>query len=206
VKKSGTTVAVRKGIPHIHVYLPPLVSVEAIGVCIPMVMVKYCLQMFINLQTEPGVMPELLSFRRKSILAGGLNAKNLFWNSIISNNSGMKLFNLQHINVFSNFSTTISSHYSPTGNGDVLDIAVYKNFRLSEVIVSEILDSDHLSVIFHLLGHIRSRKLSNPVDKFTDWERFQSLASEFISPKIQINSEGEADKSDRHFTASIASA
>jgi hypothetical protein len=34
-KKSGTAVAVRKGIPHNHVELPPLVSIEATGVCIP---------------------------------------------------------------------------------------------------------------------------------------------------------------------------
>ncbi|PNF36286.1 hypothetical protein B7P43_G05854 [Cryptotermes secundus] len=34
-RKGGTAVAVRKGIPHIHVDLPPLVSVEATGVCIP---------------------------------------------------------------------------------------------------------------------------------------------------------------------------
>jgi hypothetical protein len=34
-RKGGTAIAVRKGIPHNHVDLPPLVSVEATGVCIP---------------------------------------------------------------------------------------------------------------------------------------------------------------------------
>jgi hypothetical protein len=33
-RKVGAAVAVRKGIPHSHVDLPPLVSVEATGVCI----------------------------------------------------------------------------------------------------------------------------------------------------------------------------
>jgi hypothetical protein len=33
--KGGTAVAVRKGIPHNHVDLPPLISIEATGVCIP---------------------------------------------------------------------------------------------------------------------------------------------------------------------------
>jgi hypothetical protein len=33
-RKDGTAVAVRKGIPHSHVE-PPLVSVEATGVCVP---------------------------------------------------------------------------------------------------------------------------------------------------------------------------
>jgi hypothetical protein len=88
----------------------------------------------------------------------------------------------------------------------VLDIVVHKDFRLSEVIVSDILESDHLPIIFHLLDRIRSINISAPVEKFTDWDRFQRLASEFISPKIQINSEQEADKAARDFTASIASA
>jgi hypothetical protein len=34
-RKGGSVVAVRKGIPHNHVDLPPIVSVEATGVCIP---------------------------------------------------------------------------------------------------------------------------------------------------------------------------
>jgi hypothetical protein len=33
-RRTGTAVAVRKGIPHKHVDIPPLTSVEAIGVCI----------------------------------------------------------------------------------------------------------------------------------------------------------------------------
>jgi hypothetical protein len=33
--KGGTAVAVRKGIPHNHVDLPPLISIDATGVCIP---------------------------------------------------------------------------------------------------------------------------------------------------------------------------
>jgi hypothetical protein len=60
-------------------------------------------------------------------------------------------------------------------------------------------------IVFHLLDHIRTVNLSDPVEKFTDWKRFQSLASELISPRIQINSEEEADKAACNFTASIGS-
>jgi hypothetical protein len=147
---------------------------------------------------------ELLSFRYNSILAGDLNAKHPFWNSVVSNSSGSKLLNLLHINEFEISAPQCLTYYSPTGNGNVLDIVVHKNVRLSEVIVSDILNSDHLPTIFHLLDHIRSRTLFDQVDKFTDWERFQHLASELISPKIQINSEEKADKAARNFTASIA--
>jgi hypothetical protein len=34
-KKGGTAAAVRIGIPHNHVHLPPFASIEATGVCIP---------------------------------------------------------------------------------------------------------------------------------------------------------------------------
>jgi hypothetical protein len=96
------------------------------------------------------------------------------------------------------------THYSPAANGDVLDYIVQKNIQLSEVIVSDIQDSDYLPIIFHLLDHIRSRNLLDPVDKFTDWEQFQILASQLISHRIQINSGEKADKLAPKFTASIA--
>jgi hypothetical protein len=46
---------------------------------------------------------ELLGFRKKSILAGDVNAKHPVWNSKISNPSGLKLLELY---VSSNFSFT----------------------------------------------------------------------------------------------------
>jgi hypothetical protein len=130
---------------------------------------------------------ELLSFRRKSPLAGDLNAKHPFWNSTVSKPSGMKLLNLLHINEFEISASQCPTHYSLVGNGYVLGIVEQKNVRLSEVIVCDILDSGHLPIVFHLLDHVRTRNLWDLVDKFTDWGQFQSLASELISPRIQIN-------------------
>jgi hypothetical protein len=87
------------------------------------------------------------------------------------------------------------------GNGDVLDIVVHKNIRLSNVIVSDILDSDHLPIIFHIWITLEL-KTSQRHDKFTtDCERFQSLASHLISPRIEIKSGVEADKAAHAFTA-----
>jgi hypothetical protein len=34
-----------------------------------------------------------------------------------------------------------------------------KNIRVSVVILSDILDSDHLSVVFHILDHVKNRNL-----------------------------------------------
>jgi hypothetical protein len=98
------------------------------------------------------------------------------------------------------------TYYSPAGNGDVLDIVFHQNVRLSKVTVSDVLASDHLSIVFPILDNVTTRNLSDHVEKFTDWDRFQSLAFDLVSHRIQINSEAEADKAARDFTASIASA
>jgi hypothetical protein len=50
------------------------------------------------------------------------------------------------------------------------------------------------------------RKALDPVEKLTDWELFQSLASGLVSPNIQIHSSNEADKAACDSAASVASA
>jgi hypothetical protein len=81
-----------------------------------------------------------------------------------------------------------------------------KNIRVSDVIVSDILDSDHLPIIFHILDYVKIRNLSDHIEEFTDWDRFQSLPSELTSQKIEIISGVEADKAARNYKTSIASA
>jgi endonuclease/exonuclease/phosphatase family metal-dependent hydrolase len=90
---------------------------------------------------------ELLDFKRKPILVGDLNAKHPFWNSSVSNPSGEELLELFHKSEFEISTPQCPTHYSPAGNGDIRDIVVHQNFRMSDVTVSDILDSDHLPVI-----------------------------------------------------------
>jgi hypothetical protein len=137
---------VRKDIPHNHVDLPPLISIEISGACIQISNSKVLL---VAVYKSPGYacnetrhLFELLSLKRKSLLAD-LNAKYPFWNTIISNISGAKLLNLLHTNEFGGPAPQCPTHYSRVGNGDVLDTVVHKNVQLSEVTVSDILDSDH---------------------------------------------------------------
>jgi hypothetical protein len=114
-------------------------------------------------------------------LAGDLNAKHLFSNSAVSNPSGEKLFQLFDINEFKITVQQCPPHYSPAGNGDMLDIVVHKNIRLSHVTVSDdILDSGHLPIVFHILHHVKTKKLQEQLTKFTDWKWFRSLASNLI--------------------------
>jgi hypothetical protein len=100
-RKGETAVAVRKGIPENHVDLPPLVSVEATGVYIPIGNSQVFLA---AVYKSPGRawsdadITELLCSKPKSILAGDLNAKNPFWNSTVSNPSGDKQLHLFDVN------------------------------------------------------------------------------------------------------------
>jgi hypothetical protein len=116
-----------------------------------------------------------LNFRHKCVLAVDLNAKHPSWNSAVSNASGQKMLQL-----FDRSDSEISApqcptHYSPVGIGNVLDIVVHKNISLSGIIFSDILDSDHLPIIFHILDHIRTKQISEPPKKCTGWELFQIL-------------------------------
>jgi hypothetical protein len=135
-------------------------------------------------------------------LTGDLNAKHPFWNSAVSHPLYEKLVALFDLSEFEISSRQCPTLYSPTGNGEVPDTVVHQNIIVSDVISSDILDSDHLPIIFHILDHAKFRNLLEPIEKFTDWDRFQSLASELIPPRIEIN----AGKAARDFTASIASA
>jgi hypothetical protein len=96
-------------------------------------------------------------------LASNLNAKHPFRNSAVSNPSGEKLAALFDLKEFEISEPQCPTHYSPAGNGDVLDIVVRRNIRVSDVTVSDILDPDHLLIVFHILVHVKIRHLSEPV-------------------------------------------
>jgi hypothetical protein len=189
-RKGGTALAVRKGIPHNQLFLPHLVSVEATGVCIPLGKSDV---LFAAVYISPGRawnyadITELLSFKQKSILAGDLNAKHPFWNSAVSNPSGEKLMDLFELNESEISAPKCPTRYSHAENGDVLDTVVHQNVRVSDVIDSNILTSGLLPIVFHILDHVNIRNISEPTEKFTDWNRFQSLDSELIQHKFEIN-------------------
>jgi hypothetical protein len=138
-------------------------------------------------------------------LAGDLNAKHPFWSSAVSNPLGEKLMSLFDLNEFEISAPQCPTHYSPLGNGDVLDIVVHQYIRVSDVIVSDILDSGHLPIVFHILIMSILETFQNLLTNSV-WDWFQRLAAELISPTIKINLGIEADKAASDFTASVASA
>jgi len=121
-----------------------------------------------------------------------LNAKNPVWDTQISKPSGEKLLTLHINNDFQISAPQSPTHCTPHGNGDVLDIVIHQNVRLSDVTVSDVLNSDHLPVFFNILDYVRAREISARVETHTHWKRFRSLTSDLIQPLLQIDTvEGE---------------
>jgi hypothetical protein len=87
-RKGGTAITVRKGIPHSHIDLSPLVSLEATGVCIP---VRNDVVLLAAVYKSPGRpwsdadIIELLDIKSKTVLAGDLNTKHQCGNGAVSN-------------------------------------------------------------------------------------------------------------------------
>jgi hypothetical protein len=91
----------QESIPHNRVDLPPLVSLDATGACIPIGNSEILLAAVYNSpwrNRSDADITEPFSFRNKCILAGDLNAKHPFWNSAVSNSSDEKLLQMFDIN------------------------------------------------------------------------------------------------------------
>jgi hypothetical protein len=83
-QKGGTAIAIKKGIPHTRIDLPPFLSEEATGVCIPIGNIDICrIAVYKSLQRlwSDTDITELLGLRNKSILEGDLNKVHPVWNS-----------------------------------------------------------------------------------------------------------------------------
>jgi hypothetical protein len=115
-REGGTAVAVRKGIPHKHEDQFPLASLETTGACIQIGNNEVLLA---SVYQSPGHswnyadVTELLSFRHKLLLAGNMNGKYPFWNSVVYNHSGAELVNVLQINEFEISAPQCPTHYSP---------------------------------------------------------------------------------------------
>jgi hypothetical protein len=192
----GSAVAVKKGIPHTYVDLLPLLQLESTWVSIP---IGHTEKLLASVYKSPlGAwrdedITELFNLRTKSILAGDLNAQHPVWNSKVSNPSGLKLLDLFVTGNFEISAAKYSTNFVPNGRGDVLDIVFHKDIRPSEARVLDIMNSDQLPIMFCIFDRIKATEILDPVEKFTDWERFQSLASALVFRRVEINSCVEAD-------------
>jgi hypothetical protein len=64
----------------------------------------------------------------------------------------------------------------------VLDIVVHQNISPSRASVCDALHLDHLPIAFLILDPVTFNELLEPLEELRDWGRFQSLASNILSP------------------------
>lgn len=70
-------------------------------------------------------------------------------------------------------------HIMETWNADLnlrcgVDIVVHQSIWLSEVIITDILDLDHLPIMISILDPVRTKEALDPIEKLTDWELFKA--------------------------------
>jgi hypothetical protein len=135
---------------------------------------------------------------------GDLNAQTPIWNSAVSNPSGERLLSLFDANQFKISVPQCRTHHSHAGNGDVLEIVVHQIIRVSYIIVSDILDTDFLPIVFHILDHVKIRTLWEPIEKFTDWERSKPFATLEKAKPITGNIRGLYLAAVKHTTVQVS--
>jgi hypothetical protein len=165
------TNVVRKDIPRNQVDLPPLDTTEATGICIPNgnseVLLAADYKPLGKAWSDAHVFT-LLHLRHKTLLEVGLNARNPVCNSQVSNPSGEKFLILLNNNDFQISGPQSSTYYTPRGNGDVLHVVIHQNIHLPNITVSDVMDSDHLPIFFHILEHVSARNILTLVEIHTD--------------------------------------
>jgi hypothetical protein len=124
---------------------------------------------------------------------------NISHGIVIANIAVTRLLNVHDKRDFQISAPRHPTHYTPSGNGDVLDVVLHRNVRISDINILEILDSDHLPILFHMLDHVSTRDNSASIEIQTDWEQFQSLASILTAPTTQIHISEDAEEAARKF-------
>jgi hypothetical protein len=143
-----------------------------------------------------------LFFTNKTILVGDPKAKHQLWNSKVSYPSGTKLLELFVSSSFEISAPPCSTHYTSDGRDDVPDIVVHQGVRLSEVSVTDILDTVQLPIIFSILILLEQEKL------WILWtlHRLGTVSKPRLWIRISKYSSNKADKGVRDVASSIASA
>jgi hypothetical protein len=147
---------------------------------------KYSLQLFIYLHrpwSDTGI-TEPLGFRNKSFLTIDPNTKHSICNSKASNPSGLKLLEIFLSSNFESPTPQCSTHCTPDGRGDVLDIVVHQNDRLSEFIVTDVLDSGHLPIMLSILDPVTMKEALIPVENLKTGTCFKASS---LKSHLQIS-------------------
>lgn len=205
----GVAIIVRHGVTHEALQVPPLQTIEAVGVLVhtdtgPLrLFAVYCRPQSRLVTAD---IDALLDSPLPTMIAGDLNAKSPAWNSRKVNEKGKVL--LKH-SIAADF--TVVGPADPThfydGNGDVLDIALLSNIGHSvELEAVAELSSDHNPVLIRVGDAIESEPPA-PKHNFrlADWNAFRARLDE-LTDTTDITSPTTLDAATEQLTAAIQTA
>lgn len=207
----GTAILIKKGIKHSLLPTPNLTTIEATSCVvttssgdIQFTAVYHPPNQNINTKDI-----EALLKKRRCVIAGDLNCKNVAWNSRKNNSDGNKLLQHSNLNNYSivapNSNTFFPSQacYSP----DVLDICILKGITSNpDFVVIPALDSDHNPVTVTLDFSPLYKIESNHRIKKIDWNLFSEYVYSNITGNPHINSSHDIDSRIKEFEQVLKSA
>ena len=176
----GVAIVVKRNINHHSIFLPQLISIEAVGIKL-------------NLQNDQHVnlisgykspnrrlnqqdLLHLFHDDTATLMLGDINCKHQFWGCRINNPNGVRLLRFINNNNVDISAPTEPTHHPWQNNfhPDILDIALHKNFTapIHQQVLSE-LDSDHLPVILYFFVQPAfSPQLPRLISGKVDWTVF----------------------------------
>ena len=205
----GTAIVVRNGVKSHEIPLPPLTTMEAVGVQVetgsgPLRLIAAYIRPQAKL--HPSDFDKLLDSSLPTIIAGDLNAKHTSWNSKVCNAKGRALFShscKSDFIVAGPLEPTYHSH-NLLHRPDVLDIVVYKNVRQSlELQTRTSLSSDHNPVQITLGDELEQHEPSLKYNyRRTDWDLFRSELESRVGFN-PLTTTQEIDKAVQELTSAI---
>lgn len=177
----GTAIVARKSVKSHEIPLPPLATMEAVGVQVetpsgPLRLIAAYIRPQAKL--HPSDFDKLLDSPLPTIIAGDLNAKHTSWNSKVCNSKGRTLFAHSCKNDFIVAGPREPTHhsYNLLHQPDVLDVVVYKNICHSiELQTRTRLSSDHNPVQITIGDELEQHEPSLKFNyRRTDWDLFRN--------------------------------
>lgn len=212
-KGGGVALAIKVGTKHTEIVIPPLKTVEAVGVEVhaPAGTIRL---ISVYLPPKKTLHPEdleaLADSTKATIIAGDLNAKHVNWNSKSTNAKGRVLMRHSLANDLTVVGPKDPTHYSGRSkhfHGDVLDIAILSGVRRSVCLETlTALTSDHNPI---LIEYGDEMTCEPPAERLNyakaDWKLFQATLAETTVAEIPSSREG-IDKAVQNLTGNIQAA
>lgn len=203
----GTAILVHNSVPH--------VKIKNVNSTIQHIGIKFNnINLFAIYNTPRNIMThndleKFFQINRKTIVAGDFNSRHTFWNNHNNNTNGNRLKSFIDNNNINLLIPDNHTHYPPNGTTPTtIDLILHKNINnISNAIVLNELNSDHLPVIYHLDNELTNNTCYSFISyKYTKWDKFRRDLINNITINSKVETPEEIDTEVALVTDSIQKA